>query len=265
MGCILHHNVFNESPRELERYIMNTAATLRRLAIQAAKAGDWQAAVEKNQQILNFYPEDTNALNRIGVAYIQLNEFPKSKKAFKHSLEIDKANTIARKHLDRLDNNQVVAAPSFIKQHFIEEPGKTKTIVLHRLANKQILETVTIGTPCELKLKNRYISVTVNGTYIGALPEDVSFRLTKLMENGNEYECFVKSCDGKNCVAYLKEVKQSQVNAGIQSFPGNKANMMQSSDFTDLPMLEEDIPMEIVDTDTDSERSIDDVDQQDLE
>lgn len=244
---------------------MNTAASIRRQAIQAAKAGDWQAAVDKNQQILNQYPEDTNALNRLGVAYIQLKDFTKAKKAFKNSLTVDKANTIARKHLDRLSKNQEVAAPSFIKQHFIEEPGKTKTVALHRLANKQVLEDVGVGCVCALKLKNRYISVTVNETYVGALPEDISFRLTKLMENGNEYECFVKSCDGKNCSVYLKEVKQSPQNAGIQSFPGNKANLMQSSDFTDVPILEEDIPMEIVDTDTDSERSLDDVDQEDLE
>lgn len=244
---------------------MNTAASIRRQAIQAAKDGNWQTAIELNQQLLTLQPDDTSALNRIGVAYIQLSDLKKAKEMFHSVLEQDRANTIAKKHLEKLDNNQSVSAPSFIKQHFIEEPGKTKTVELHRMANKQSLENVKVGSVCELKLKNRYISVSVDGTYVGSLPEDISFRLTKLINSGNEYECFIRSCDGKACTVFLKETKQSPQNAGIQSFPGNKANLMQNGDFDNMHMLQDDIPMDIVDTDNDMERSIDDVDTEELE
>lgn len=244
---------------------MNTAATIRRQAIQAAKSGDWQGAIDHNQQLLTQYPEDTNALNRLGIAYVQVKQLAKAKKAFKTSLELDKANNLARKHLEKLQNNQDVGAPAFIKQQFIEEPGKTKTVELHRLANKQALSQLKVGDSCEFKLKNRYISVNVNGTYIGALPEDISFRLAKLIQDGNEYDCFVRSCDGKSCFVFLKEVKQSPANADILSFPGNKSMISTGSDFDNLHMLEDDIPIDIVETDTDMERSIDDMDQEDLE
>jgi len=244
---------------------MNTAATIRRQAIQAAKIGDWQAAIDHNQQFLTQYPDDTSALNRLGIAYAQIKDLAKAKKAFKASLELDKANNIARKHLDKLQNNQVVNAPAFIKQQFIEEPGKTKTVELHRLANKQALTPLKVGDSCELKLKNRYISVNVDGVYAGALPEDISFRLAKLIQDGNEYECFVRSCDGKSCFVFLKEVKQSPLNINVQSFPGNKALVSAGSDFDNLHMLEDDIPVDIVETDTDMERSLDDMDQDDLE
>lgn len=244
---------------------MNSSATLRRQAIQAAKTGDWQAAIEHNQQLLTNYPNDTNALNRLGIAYVQLKNLAKAKKAFKASLELDKSNNIASKHLEKLQNNQVVNAPAFIKQQFIEEPGKTKTVELHRLANKQALSPVKVGSSCELKLKNRYVSVNLDGNYIGALPEDISFRLAKLVQDGNEYECFVRACDGKSCFVFLKEVKQSPLNANVQSFPGNKSLVSAGSDFDNLHMLEDDIPMEIVETDTDMERNIDDMDQDDLE
>jgi hypothetical protein len=244
---------------------MQTAATIRRQAIQAAKTGDWQAAVDHNQQLLNQYPDDTNALNRLGIAYVQIKDISKAKKAFQKSLEFDRANMIARKHLDKLLNNQEVGAPAFIKQQFIEEPGKTKTVELHRLASKQVLAPFKVGDSCQLKLKNRYISVNINGVYIGALPEDVSFRLARLIESGNEYDCFVRSCDGKSCFVFLKEVKQSPENVNLQSFPGSKTILSQGSDFDNLHMLEDDIPMEIVDTDTDMERSLDDMDREDLE
>lgn len=244
---------------------MNTVATIRRQAIQAAKTGDWQSAADFNEQLIAQYPDDTDAFNRLGIAYVQLKKLSKAKKAFETSLQLDKANNIAQKHLDKLKSNQSLSAPTFITQQFIEEPGKTKTVNLHRLANKQALSSLKVGDICELKLKNRYISVSVNQAYIGALPEDISFRLARLIQDGNEYDCFVRSCDSKSCAVFLKETKQSPTNTDIQSFPGSKAVIPTSSDFDNIHMLEEDIPVDIVETDTDMERNLDDVSQEDLE
>jgi tetratricopeptide (TPR) repeat protein len=239
--------------------------TLRRQAIHAAKTGNWAEAATLNKQILEQHPEDTSAFNRLGIAYVQLGEINKAKKAFKEALKLDQTNIIAKKHLDKLENNQELAAPSFAPLHFIEEPGKTKTVDLHRLANKQTLEKLAVGKSCELKQKNRYISVEVDGMYIGALPEDISFRLGKLIANGNRYSCTVRSANGKSCSVYIKEMFSHPKNKGVQSFPGNKNAIAQLQDIDESYLIHDDIPMEIVDTDRDIERSLDDMGTDDIE
>jgi len=58
---------------------MNHRATLTQQAIQAAKKQDWASALTLNQELLNSDSKDLAAYNRLGVAYLQLNE----KKCFK--------------------------------------------------------------------------------------------------------------------------------------------------------------------------------------
>ena len=244
---------------------MSVQADLRNLAIKDAKNGDWEQAVEHNLQILEINPESTNALNRLGVAYVQLGKLKKAKGSFLKVLELDKNNKIANKHYEKLKNNQACNAPSFSTGNFIEEPGKTKTVTLFRLAGKNILDAVTVGKECELKMKNRFISVEVDGNYIGALPEDLSFRLTKFMKSGNTYKCLVRSCSQKNCEVFLKETKKSAKNAGTHSFPPSKMALNPLSELDEAVVLEENIPVEIVETDNDTEKTLDSVEPKELD
>lgn len=244
---------------------MSVQATLKALAIKDAKSGNWEDAVNHNLQILELDEDNTNAMNRLGVAYIQLKKMSKAKKVFKQVLELDKNNKIATKHLDKINNNQSCIAPSFSSGHFLEEPGKTKTVPLFRLAGKNVLEEVSVGKTCDLKIKNRYISVEVDGTYVGALPEDISFRLTKLMKSGNKYCCLIRSCNAKDCEVFLKETHQSVENRGTHSFPPSKMALNPSTEIEETDVLQEDIPVEIVETDTDTEKTLDSVDTSELE
>ncbi|MCB9813626.1 MAG: hypothetical protein H6772_04435 [Pseudomonadales bacterium] len=238
---------------------MSVQINLRNLAIKNAKDGDWEAAIKNNLQLIEMDPENTNALNRIGLAYIQIKKLSKAKKYFKTVLKIDINNRIAQKHLEKLNNNQVITAPEFVKQYFIEEPGKTKTVQLLRLAGKQVLENICIGQTCEFKIKNRFISIESKGKYLGTLPEDLSFRLSKLIKNGNIYSCQVRSCSLKQCCVYIKEIFQSEINKGAHSFPSNDIALNPLSEADDTIILEENIPVEIVQTDNDFERTLDDV------
>lgn len=236
---------------------MSTELTLRNLAIQAAKSSDWQKAVEHNQEYLNLYPNNVNAMNRLAVAFVQLDQIKEAKDLFKQVLELDKNNNIAKKNLEKLKNNKTFNPPAFAGHYFIEEPGKTKNVELFRLAGKNILESLSVGQACELIIKNRYISVEVDKVYIGALPEDLSFRLTKLIKSGNTYSCLVRSCSNKHCEVYLRETTRSKENQEVHSFPPTKVAGLYEGDEV---VFEEDIPMEIVDTDTDMEKTLDDID-----
>lgn len=210
------------------------------LSIAAAKNGDWPSAAELNEAILFQAPNDVPALNRLGLAYLQLSKESEAKKQFQKVLEIDKHNSIAQKQLERIKTNQPFLQPSFSKNYFIEEPGRTKIVELHRLAGKQVLDTLCVGHSCKLTVKKRYISVeTEDNRYIGALPEDISFRLAHLLETGNTYLCTVQSCSNNQCMVYLKELSRSKANLDVHSFPPSKSSL--ASDGEDRLALFDDL------------------------
>lgn len=245
---------------------MNTQAALRQKAIKNAKDGLWEAAIETNLSLIEIDQKDTGAYNRLGVAYLQLGKTRLATKQFKQALEIDRNNKIAKKQLERIKNKQTIS-PAFVSQHFIEEPGKTKTVELTRLAGKNTLDTISVGKSCNLVIKNRFISVMVDDAYIGALPEDLSFRLTKLINTGNTYSCAVRSCCRKSCEVYIREEERSKKNAFTHSFPPSKIALNGLSDadeFDEEFTLEENIPVEIVETDTDTEKNFDEINSEDV-
>ncbi len=203
---------------------MNAQVALQQ-AITAAKQQDWDAAVTYNQAILEINPHDVGAMNRLGVAYLQLGNTKEAKNSFEQVLAFDKSNSIAKKNLAKLNSNHAAVVPTFCQEDFIEEPGKTKTVELHRLAGKNILDGLAVGQSCELKPKSRYISVESSGIYIGALPEDVSFRLSKLIETGNQYSVCIRSFSGNHCSLYIKEAYRSPQNQDMHSFPPTKNNL----------------------------------------
>lgn len=239
---------------------MSQVLKLQTQAINAAKNQDWDEALQANQELIEIKPFDTGALNRLGATYLQLKKARKAQQTFKQVLEIDQSNKLALKHLQRIKEKQVAVLPAFSNESFIEEPGKTKSIELYRLADKNVLKKISIGQKCLLQPKNRYISVCIDKTYIGSLPEDLSFRLAKLIKSGNAYYCRVRSCDGTKCVVHIREAKRSKANRDIASFANNQTSATAVTiNEVDESMLEKNIPVEIVDTDTDAEKSLEDV------
>lgn len=232
---------------------MITISKLRNQAINAAKVSNWQVAAEANEQILQQTPNDVSTLNRLGLAYLQLNEKKKAKECFQQALSLDKTNNIAKRQLERISSKQAAVAPAFHREYFIEEPGRTKIVELHRLAGKQIVDMLSVGQLCNLVLKKRYISIeTEDGVYIGALPEDISFRLSKLISDGNTYSCRVHTVTAKTLTVYLKELSRSKKNQDVHSFPMSKNMASPSSDMDDRFLLEdEEMPVEATDHDND--------------
>lgn len=212
---------------------MSSLVQLKQQAIFAAKHGDWEKALAVNQEILEQTPTDIGALNRSGVAYLNLGKVTKAKLAFKTVLDLDATNQLAQKNLVHI-KEKTTPNVQFSSQQFIEEPGKTKVVELHRLASKDILTKLHTGTTCVLKTKKRYISVEANGAYIGALPEDLSFRLTKLMDSGNQYSCAVWTVTATTCSIFLKETTRSAENADIASFPCSRSQLTQTDDYDSL-------------------------------
>lgn len=224
---------------------MQNQMLLRQEAINAAKNSDWPKAISINQEILQAYGNDLEAMNRLGLAFLKNKQEVEAKKTFKQVLEIDSSNIIANKHLGKIKNKESSADVIFDQNNdFIEEPGKSKIVTLHRLASKEQLKKLKVGQICFLQIKNRYISlIDDSGKHIGALPDDVSFRLSRLINNGNEYRCVIYKVNEKICIIQIKETLRSKKNEQIVSFPGKiQNNPALPDDF----ILEEDIPFEVI-------------------
>ena len=246
--------------------------TLENQAIQASKNQAWDQALALNLQILEQDEHNIPALMRSGIAYLQLEQKAKAQETFEQVLSLDKSNALARKHLQKIKNNQKIllsALPS--NEEFIEEPGKSKTVELHRLAGKEQLESLSVGQICDLKPKNRFISVESGKSYIGSLPEDLSARLSKLITTGNTYACYIQSLSSTSCSVFIKETGRSKQNEFVHSFPLVKSaatglNDMYLSDDA-IPLQIEDIPLQMVETDADDEKTPDrfDIDEPPME
>jgi hypothetical protein len=234
---------------------MKKYANLVQDAITAAKEENWEKAIEINEEILARSEQDLGALNRLGLAYMQLNKPRKARQAFKKVLKRDKSNLIAKKHLKNLKEKNG-ANTAFSNAYFIEEPGKTKIIELHRLSQKDVLDKLKVGQLCNLLAKSKYISVETadENQYIGALPDDISYRLKKLMKRGNKYECLVHSFADNECRVHLRETKCSAKNKNLQSFPAGRLTSLPAIVDEEF-LIEDDIPVETGEHDEDMDKS----------
>ena len=172
--------------------------TLEKKAIKAALSSRWEEAVKINQEILKVFPDDIEALNRLGYALFQLGKIKEARACFKKVLKNDRYNPVAIKNLERLkkvekiepQKREVSLSPSL----FLEEPGKTKTVTLVKTAPQEVLSSLSIGQPVVLHPKRYAIEVrTKENIYLGAIPDDLSFRLKKLIKGGYEYQALVKN------------------------------------------------------------------------
>src|SRR6266700_8316312 len=71
-------------------------------AIQLALQGQWSEAAQLNREIVESFPTDVDAFNRLGKAMTELGRYGEARGAYMKALEIDQLNSIARKNLTRL-------------------------------------------------------------------------------------------------------------------------------------------------------------------
>src|SRR5579884_1890114 len=105
-------------------------------AVNLALQGHWAEAAEMNAQLIEQYPKDVEAHNRLAKAYMELGCYDEAREAYNHTLRIDPTNTIAQKNLQRLEKLATEEAdigttgapvdPSL----FIEETGRSTTTSL---------------------------------------------------------------------------------------------------------------------------------------
>jgi tetratricopeptide (TPR) repeat protein len=186
---------------------------LKTQAIQIALSGNWEKAIELNEEILKTEVNDTETLNRLAFACTALGKIKEAKEAYEKVLEIDSLNPIAQRGLKRLNTpgNHSAGIPSHLLSNmFLEESGKTKIITLLNPAPARVIRNLQVGQTVIISKKRMKMFVQdENKGYIGMLPDDIGMRLIKFMDGGNTYETYIKSSNDHGVTVFIKELKQS--------------------------------------------------------
>lgn len=184
-------------------------------AVNFALTNNWQEAIKTNLLILKENPKDVEALNRLAHAYKETSQVKLSQKTYRKVLQFDHFNPIAQKNLKLLENSpkytkkqgQNANSSSCPPETFLEEPGKTKIVNLVNPASASVLLTISCGNQVNFLVKRRTVVVTdLNGTYLGALPDDLSAKLIRAIKAGNRYEVFIKTVTKNSLSVFTREL-----------------------------------------------------------
>ncbi len=193
-------------------------------AIQLALQGRWAEAVQLNRAIIESFPTDVDAFNRLGKAMTELGRYGEAREAYMKALEADPLNTIARKNLARLATLGEEAAPRVATQKlspqmFIEEMGKTGITALLR-PNMDIAARMTAGDEVMLHRENGALVVkSTNSEYVGEVEPKLGQRLIKLMDGGNQYVAAISALSESEVRVFIRETFQHASQMGKLSFP----------------------------------------------
>ena len=197
-----------------------------REAIELAMQGRWEEAVAANNSVIDIFPNDINAYNRLGKALTELGRYDDAMEAYSRALDIQHNNSIAKKNLRRLSLlKQAQTAPgggnhTASPEIFIEESGKAAVTRLEKLASVDVLAKIAAGEQVYLRPKGQGLIVENKmGEYVGQLQPKIGVRLAKLIEGGNGYTAAIARSEDNEVKVIIKEVFQHPSQAGLASFP----------------------------------------------
>ncbi len=201
-------------------------------AIKLALQSQWEEAVATNRMLLSQFPHDPEALNRLGKALSEIGQYAEAKKAYAEALEMNPANTIARKNLERLshlsneaDNHAPPAAAERIDPRlFIEETGKTGFTRLVNPAPAEVLAKLTSGDQVYFFVDGHTLHVrNARGEEIGQVEPRLANRLINFMEGGNQYAAAITDLGERQVRIIVRETYQHPNMLGRVSFPAQGA------------------------------------------
>ncbi len=214
-------------------------------AIDFALQGRWEEAEALNRNIIERFPSDIEAYNRLGRALVELGNFDRAKEAYFKALELDPENIIAKKNLARLtslsesmvtlSNNPQEASTQRTQARraaldlFITEVGKAGVVNLHNVASGDVLAKMAFGDQARLEARGQHLIVeSDSGEYLGEVEPKQGLRLIKLMLGGNRYDAAILSVEEDKVQVIIKEVYQHPSQMGHPSFPVRAAEHLRT-------------------------------------
>lgn len=217
-------------------------ARLRRVlperAIALAMQNRWSEAADVNRKIIELYPNDADAYNRLGKALMEMGSYRDALTTYQRAIELDPNNIIAKKNVERLVHladkvpatrstaarpqsaAAVVQTERINPNIFIEETGKTGLTNLINLGEADVLLKLTAGDRVELRPNGNNLEVyDETGQYVGAVETRLAKRLSGLMEGGNRYTAAVTTVSDRSITIIIRETYQHPTQRGKLSFP----------------------------------------------
>lgn len=192
-------------------------------AVKAAISSRWAEAANVNREFLRIFGDEAEAWNRLGKAQTELGQVSDARSSYGRSIELDPANTIARRNLDRLammkDTAVAEAAPSQLDTRlFVEETGSS-TVARLQATDATLVELLDAGDLVELRVQGKAVNVhNTKGEYVGMVEPRIGLRLASLMTTGNDYAAAIVTTQGEPRVV-IRETFQDAANIGKVSFP----------------------------------------------
>ena len=214
---------------------------LAKRAIALAMKSKWPEAVKINMAILQDFPQDVEAYNRLGKALTAEGNVRKAKDAFAQVLKLSPHNPIALKNFDRLsqiieDKPIRINSTDGPRKAFIEESGKATITSLINLGPAKDLSKEASGHLVTLKLEAGSIHVHgLNSTYLGQIEPRRGTRLAKLMRGGNKYEATVTSIAEFQVEIIIRETFQHFSQVDMLSFPAKSTDNINSTNSIQIP------------------------------
>lgn len=187
-------------------------------AISAALRCDWEEAIKLNQEILNEYPQDVDALTRCARAYFEVGNLKKAKQLVSKTLKYDPLNTIAKRNLEKWEGFTISELKSYKKGSksefsynldFLEQPGKTKVLTLIHLGDRKLISYLHPGDSTLLLVSKHRVSITtLDGKYIGRLPDDSARKIITTIKEGSWFKSIIKCADPDDVKVFLKQERQ---------------------------------------------------------
>ncbi len=207
-------------------------------AIALAMENRWSEAADVNRKIIELYPNDADAYNRLGKALLEMGRYRDALATYQKAVELDPNNIIAKKNVERLvhladkapvqarDETRLQAKPSEREPErinpniFIEETGKTGLTTLIKLGDAAALLKLSAGDRVELRVNEPALEVyDENSQYIGSVEPKLAKRLIGLMQGGNRYTAAVATISGDSLTIIIRETYQHPSQRGKLSFP----------------------------------------------
>src|SRR5438093_3603550 len=193
-------------------------------AIALAMKNRWDEAAQLNREILEAFPNEVDAYNRLGKALTELGRYAEARDAYTKAVKLDPLNGIATKQLQRLGKlaAEGAAAPSpspVDPRLFIEESGKTTVTQLTDVRRAEATTKLSAGDQLNLERRGNQLGVTdLNGNDIGRIEPKLEQDLVKLLGLGNQYAVFVTAVNDQVVHVIIRETYRSAAMGHRPSF-----------------------------------------------
>ena len=202
-------------------------ANLPKKAIDLALSGEWLEAANINRTILLDDDNNTEALNRLAKALMELGELAESREILCKVISLAPYNKIAEKNLARVDemdampNRSKSAKKSIVERgSFIEDSGKSATVNLEKCPENISSAELLSGEQVVLTPKDSCIEVYSNESqFLGIVDRRIGRRLMKLISGGNTYEATLIGVAESRVSLMIRETYRSPGLSNVSSFP----------------------------------------------